>query len=121
MAVFNIDGKEFELKLTYKAVKHLNGLFDGGAYEIVGKALSADLDAFPKVIHAALIHTGENFSIKEVEDAIESAIDDEVLAFEDISKILDEVVTQSFFFKATVTKMMERNPEMAKALKQIRD
>src|SRR5699024_3733193 len=118
MAVFNIDGKEFELRLTYKAVKHLNGLFEGGAYEIVGKAVSADLVASANDIHAALTRTGKYVAIKEVEHAIESAIDGAVLAFDDISKIPDQVVTQSFFLKATVTKMMERNPEMAKALKQ---
>lgn len=120
MSTLKIDGNEYELKLNYGAVKLLSNSFEGGAYEVIGKALSSDLDAFPKVLHAALFHTGKNFSLKKVEQAIEQAIDNEELSFESIGKILDEVVSQSFFFKATVDKMLEKNPEMAEAMAQIR-
>lgn len=120
MAVFEINGKEYELKLTYKAIKRLNNAFEGGSYEVIGKAIAGDLEAFPIIVHAALLHTGENFSIKTVEEEIESLVDSEKLTMEDIAKICDEVVAQSFFYKATVTKMMKNNPEMKKAIEQLR-
>lgn len=121
MANFEINGKEYELKITFKAVKILNGQFDGGSYELIGKALGGDLDAFPKIVHAALLHTGENFSKKAVEEAIEEAVDSEQLSLEDVTKICNEVVTDSFFYKATVEKLMRKNPEMKEALDQLRD
>lgn len=120
MATFEINGKEYELKLTYKAIKHLNNSFEGGSYELIGKAIAGDFDTFPKVVHAALFHTDENFSFKLVEEEIEKLIDEEKLSMEDVAKICDEVVTQSFFYKATVDKMMANNPEMKKALEQLR-
>lgn len=120
MAHITIGDKEYELKLTYKAVRRLNSAFTGGAYEIIGKALQGDLDAFPTIVHAALLHTGENFSQKKVDDAIEELFEKGELTFEDVARVSDEVVTQSFFFAATVEKLMEKNPEMKKALEQIR-
>lgn len=120
MTTFEIDDKEFELKLTYASVKRLNNAIEGGAYGVIGKAISGDLDAFPVIVHAALLHTGENFSQKKVEGRIEELFNEGKLSFEDVVKISDKVVTQSFFFKATVEKMMAKNPEMKKALEQLR-
>lgn len=120
MATFEINGKEYELKLTYQAIKLLNNSIEGGSFGIVGKAIAGDLDAFPNIVHAALIHTGENFSLKTVEAEIEKHIDGEKLSLDDVSKICDEVVTQSFFFVKTVKRMMDANPEMKKALEQLR-
>lgn len=121
MATFEINGKEYELKITYKAVKLLNGQFEGGSYELIGKSLSGDLDAFPKIVHAALLHTNENFSKKAVDEAIEDAVDNGKLSLEDVTKICNEVVTDSFFYKATVEKLIRKNPEMKEALDQLRD
>lgn len=120
MATFEIDGKEYELKLTYKAIKHLNNSFEGGSYELIGKAIQGDFDAFPKIIHAALFHTEENFSFKSVEEEIEKMINGEEITMEDVAKICDEVVTQSFFYKGTVETLMKNNPKMKKALDQLR-
>lgn len=119
MANFEIKGKEYELKITYKAVKYLNSQFKGGSYEVIGKALSGDLEAFPVIIKAGLIHTEENFTTKEIEKAIEEAVDSESLSLEDITNINKEVVTDSFFYKATVEKLVSQNPEMKKALEQL--
>ncbi len=120
MATFEINGKEYELKLTYASVKRLNQIIEGGTYGIIGKAISGDLDAFPLFIHAALMHTKENFTVKTVEARIEELFDNGELTFEDVMKISDEVVTQSFFLKATVDKMLARNPEMKRAIEQLR-
>lgn len=121
MANFEINGKEYELKLNYKAVQTLNKQFDGGSYELIGKALQGDLDAFPKILHAALIHTGENLSKKSVEEAIENAVDSEELSLEGINSLCNDVVVDSFFYRATVEKLMKKNPEMREALDQLRD
>lgn len=120
MATFEINGKEYELKLTYKAIKRLNDAFEGGSYELIGKAIAGDFEAFPTIVHAALLHTGENFSFKTIEDEIEKLIDSEALTMEDTAKVCDEVVTQSFFYKTTVERLMKNNPEMKKALEQLR-
>ena len=120
MTIFEINGKEYELKLTYKSIKYLNGLFEGGSYELIGRAIQGDLEAFPKIVHAALFHTEENFSLASIEDEIEKLINNEKLSLEDVTRICDEVVTQSFFYKKTVDKLMKNNPEMKKALEQLR-
>lgn len=120
MATFEIGEKEYELKLNYASIKRLNSAFEGGSYELIGKAISGDFEAFPIIVQAALIHTGENFTKKAVEEAIEQAIDGEKLTMEDVSIISDAVVTDSFFYKPTVAKMMKNNPEMKAALEQLR-
>lgn len=67
MTTFIIGEKEYELKLSYEAIKRLNKAVEGGSYEIIGKAIQADFETFPLIVHAGLIHTGENFSLKTVE------------------------------------------------------
>lgn len=120
MTTFEINGKEYELKLTYKAIKYLNDAFEGGSYELIGRAIQGDIEAFPKIVHAGLFHTDEKFTYKAVEQRIEELIDNGELSLEDIAKISDKVVTQSFFYKATVDKLMKNNPEMKQALEQLR-
>lgn len=119
MANFTINGKEHELKLTYKGVKHLNALYSGGALDVVGKAIAGDLDTFPHIIQAALLHTGENYSIDTIEKAIDDATESEQLDFLGIMRLSNEVVTQSFFFKATVAKLLADNKQAKKAMEQL--
>jgi|SRR5690625_256624 len=120
MITFEINGKEYELKLTYKSIKYLNGQFKGGSYELIGKALQGDFETFPYIVHAGLFHTDENIALKNVEERIENLINNGELSLEDIAIICDKVVTQSFFYKATVEKLMKNNPEMKKSLEQLR-
>lgn len=120
MTTFEINGKEYELKLTYAGIKRLNNAFEGGSYEAIGKAIAGDFEAFPIIVHAGLLHTGENISQKAVEKEIEALIDSQKISMVDVAKICDEVVTQSFFYKETVEKLMKANPEMKKALEQLR-
>lgn len=120
MATFTIEGKEYDLKLTYKSIKRLNSAFEGGSYELIGKAIQGDFEAFPVIVHAALLHTNENFSLKKVEDTFEALVDGEEMSMDNVAKISDEVVTQSFFYKETVDKLMKNNPEMQEALEQLR-
>src|SRR5690625_2158762 len=120
MVTFEINDKEYELKLTYKAIKYLNGIFEGGSYELIGKAIQGDIESFPKIVHAALFHTDENFALSTVEEQIEELVDSGKLSLDQIARICDEVVAQSFFYKATIEKLMKSNPEMKKALDQLR-
>lgn len=119
MATFEINGKDYELKLTYAAVKRLNGIHEGGSFELIGKAMQGDFETFPHIIQAGLLHTGENFTLKDVEKAIEDAFDNEQLSLDSILKISNEVVTQSFFYKPTIDKLAKQNPEMKQALEQL--
>lgn len=119
MATFEINGKEYELKLTFKAVRHLNGLYEGGAYALIGKAIMGDLDAFVNIVHAALLHTGENFKLKDVEAAIEQLFEEEKLDQDSVTKICNDVVTNSFFYKKTVDKLLKDNPQAKKALETL--
>lgn len=120
MVTFEINDKEYELKLTYKSIKYLNDAFEGGSYDLIGRAISGDIEAFPRIVHAALFHADEKFTLKKIESHIEELIDNGKLSLEDIVEIGDKVVTQSFFYKATVDKMMRNSPEMRAALEQLR-
>lgn len=119
MATFEINGKEYELKITYAAVKRLNNVHEGGSFELIGKAMSGDFDTFPHIVHAGLIHTGENFTLQNVEDAIGELIENEKLSFDDIMRLSNEVITNSFFYKPTVDKLVKQNPEMKQTLEQL--
>ena len=119
MATFKINGKEYELKITYAAVKRLNNVHEGGSFELIGKAMQGDFDTFPHIIHAALLHTDEKFTLKAVEDAIGELIENEKLSFDDIMRLSNEVITNSFFYKPTVDKLTKKNPEMKKALEEL--
>ncbi|WP_270568420.1 tail assembly chaperone [Bacillus sonorensis] len=116
MARFEIEGNEYELKLTYASVEYLNGLYKGGSFELIGKALMGDLEAFPNIVHAGLFHTGKNFSIKKVRAAIEAAISEEKIDMDQIMKISNEVVTKSFFYKKTVEKILKKDPKTAELI-----
>lgn len=119
MARFEIDEKEYELKLTFASVKHLGNLYEGGALALIGRAVSGDLDTFAYIVHAALFHTGENISLKKVNEAIEKLFDAEQLDMDAVLKISNEVVIESFFFKKTVAKMMKQDPKAFAMLKEL--
>src|SRR5690625_7557201 len=112
MVTFEIDGKEYELKLTYKSIKYLNGLFEGGSYELIGKAIQGDLESFPKIVHAARFHTDENFALSTVEKQVEELVDSGKLSLDQIARICDEEVAQSLFYQAQVEKRRTSSPAM---------
>lgn len=111
MAKFTIEGKEHELKLTYAGAKKLNAVHEGGSFELIGKALMGDLETFPHIIQAALLHTGENYTLAHVEKAIDEAMESERVDMRDVLKLSNELITQSFFYKATVEKLMANDPK----------
>ncbi|MED4828135.1 tail assembly chaperone [Bacillus atrophaeus] len=119
MARFEIEGEEYELKLTYKSVQHLNGLHSGGSFELIGKALMGDVETFVHVIHAGLFHTEKNISISKVRKAIEELIDQEKLDMDTVLKLSNEVVSGSFFYKKTAEKILKKDPKAAEMLADI--
>lgn len=119
MARFEVGGKEYDLKLTYKAVKHLEGLYEGGSLGFVGQAMTGDLDVFTNTVHASLFHTGENFAKEAVEQAIEEAFDAEKIDLEYIHKTINEVVLESFFFAKVVRNLKAKNPEAFEQLNEM--
>ena len=119
MANFTINGKEHELKLTWEGVKYLNNVTEGGALAVVGKAMQGDADLFSHVISAALKHTKLNHSLADVDEAIGLAIEEERLDFLGVMRLSNEVITDSFFYKAMVTKMMADNKDAKKAYEKL--
>ncbi len=119
MARFEIEGKEYELKLNFASVKYLDSLYEGGSLGLIGRALSGDLDTFTHVVHAGLFHTDKNFSLKSVEQAIEDAFENEKLDLDYALKIVNEVVTDSFFYKKVVAKLLAKSPEAKAELDEL--
>lgn len=119
MINFEINGKEYtDFKLTYKGIKYLNKI-TGGAFETVAKAMQGDLDLFPHIIYACVISEDKKITLRQVEEAIEKALEDEKLDLLGILRISNEIVTDSFFYKATVTKMLSNQTEATKALRDL--
>lgn len=119
MANFEINGKEHELKLTFKAVKYLDKQVQGGSTEVVGKAFMGDMEMFPHIVYAALLHTGEGYTLADVEKAIEDAVEAEKLDANGIMRICNEVVAKSFFYKTLVAKLLKDEPEALAAIEKL--
>lgn len=119
MANFKINGKEHELKLTYAGVKYLNKVADGGALAVVGQAMQGDAELFPHIISAALKHTELNHTLEDVEQAIEQAVAEERIDFLEVMRISNEIISESFFYKAIIAKMMSDNKDAKKALDKL--
>lgn len=116
MVFFEVDGKEYELKMNFKAIKHLNSLYSGGAMDVIGKAFLQDLELFTRVIHAALLHTKENFSYKKIEEEIEAKFDEEKLSTDYITEVLNAMVVEHFFYRQMVNKIKKADKKMAESL-----
>lgn len=122
MVTFDIDGKEYELKLTYESISQLNKISENNnPMEVVGLAMQGDLEVFPKIVHAALFHTKENFTLKKVQEEINNKIANDDLDYLDIVKIGYEVVANSFFYKRMVEKSMKSNPGAKEQIESLLD
>lgn len=111
MEMFEINDKEYELKLTLHSVKYLNKLYDGGAYALIQHALTGDIDTFIAIVHAGLFHTEEGFKLADIEKAIDEGIENEVIDLDLINRTSYGVVAESFFYKKTLDKMFKHDPE----------
>lgn len=116
MERFEIKGEEHELKLTLNSVKYLNGLYEGGAFMLIQKAVSGDIETFIDIVHAGLFHTEKGFRRKDVEKAIEEGIAEERIDLDYVNRVSYGVVAESFFFKKTMEKLFGSDPEAKKQL-----
>lgn len=107
MENFTVQGKDYELKLTFASTKHLNKLHDGGALQLVAKVMMGDVETFVNVIYAALFHTGENFPLKTIDKEIETLFEKEQLDLSAIIKTGKALLEESFFYKKTVANLLK--------------
>jgi len=119
MQMFEIDGKEYELKLTLASVKYLNSLYEGGGFALIQKAISGDIDTFISVVYAGLFHTKKGFKRSDIEKAIDKGIAEEKIDFEYINRVTYGVVADSFFYKKTVDKIFASDPKAKKEIEKM--
>lgn len=113
MAKYELNGTEFDLKLDFQAVSEINKKYDS-ALAFVGDVMQGDFDAFIDVIYYGLFSTGKGFSYKQVKKDVQEKFEAEQLDLDYILKTGNEVVADNFFFRKTVNKMMNQDPEMKK-------
>lgn len=119
METFVVNDKEHELKLTLKGVKYLNGLYDGGGFMLIQKAISGDIDTYVDVIFAGLMHTEEGYKRKTVEEAIDKAIEEERLDLDSINRTMYSIVVDSFFYKKTMEKLFQNDKDAKKQIEKL--
>jgi|SRR5690625_980792 len=119
MAKFEIDGTEYELRLDYDAIVTLNKSFKGGSMELIGQVLASNIEVYPIIIHAGLLHTGEKITKKQVEKELSKLINEQKITLEDLRKLGGELVTENFFYKPTLDKLLAIDPEAKKAYGQL--
>lgn len=100
MTSFKISDNVHELRISYDGVKYLN--------EIV-----ADADFHSQVILAGLYHTGENYTLSDVKQAIK----DERLDSSEVKRISDEIVNASNHYNLVVAMMLKENTRKKKTTK----
>lgn len=118
MSKFEISGKEYEIKLDFKAVQELNKQYSS-PLEFVGEIVSGSLSAFINCVYAGLQHTGKGFGRTMIEKEIEEQIEGEKLDLSDIMRIGYEVVENCFFYKKTVNNLLDKDPNMKSMLKDL--
>lgn len=119
MERFTIKGEEQELKITLDSVKYLNGLYEGGAFMFIQKAISGDIDIFVSIIYAGLFHTKKGYKKKDIEKAVEDGIAEEEIDLNYINQVSYGMVAESFFYKRTVEKLFKNDPEAQKQIEQL--
>lgn len=119
MELFEIKDGEYELKLTLNSVKYLNGLYEGGAFMLIQKAISGDIETFVDILHAGLFHADKGFKRKDVEQAVEEGIAEERIDLDFINRTSYGVVAESFFYKKTVEKIFKSDPQAKKQIEKL--
>lgn len=113
MATFEIDGKEHDLRIDFKAVQSINKQYDS-PMEFVGMTIAGNLDAIIDAVHAGLQHEKKGFNRTRVETEVQKKIEGEQMDLQQFMKLGYEVVSESFFYKKTVNKLLNSDPEMKK-------
>ncbi|MBU5266300.1 tail assembly chaperone [Virgibacillus proomii] len=119
VTMFEVNGKDYEVKLNLKSIKYLNGLTKEGAYGLLGRVLMGDVGTFEDIIYAGLFHTGENFKKTDIQKAIDKKIELEEIDLNYIHKTGYELVANHFFYKTTLDKMLAKEPEAKKQIEEL--
>ena len=117
---FEINGETHELKLTWNAVSQLNDMYSGGSFELIGRALQGDMTAYTRVLFAALKHTGKDYSLNQVEQAIGESFDKGKVSIPDVLNTLNDVFLENHFYKGLVDKMLAESPDTKAMLDKLR-
>ena len=117
---FKIKGKEHELKLSWGASKRLHSMIEGGAFGLVGKAVMGDDETYAYVVFAGLMHTGEDYSLEDVNEAIDEAFQSGKLRMSDVINTLHSFILENPYYKTTVDKLLEADPKAKDAIDKIR-
>ncbi|MGZ7151880.1 DUF6096 family protein [Bacillus sp. BC08] len=118
---FEIDKKEYELKLTFGNIYELNKKYEGGSNEVVMACMQGDLELFVDAIYFGLMHAKEGFTRDKVMENIEKQFEEGKISQEFIEELLNEVVAESTFYQKTTKKLrkqmkkqyLAKNPEAA--------
>lgn len=117
---FTIKGKEHELKLSFKSIKILSSLQEGGAFGLVAKAMMGDDETYSNLIYAGLLHTDEDYSMLDVEDAIEELFEQGKLDIMLVLETLHKMILEHPYFKETVERILTDDPNAKEALEKFR-
>lgn len=118
MARFEIDGTEYEVKITVPSIKEVNKLYDS-PLEFVGEVLSGSYEAFINVLYIGLMHTDKGFNRARVETEVEKKLNNQQLDLQTMMSLGYEVINESFFFKKTVNKLMSGDPQARKQFENL--
>lgn len=119
MQRFEIKGEEHEVRLDFKAIQHLNSLYQGNGYGLIQRALSGDIDTYIEIINAGLFHTGKGFKKSDVAKEVEAAVMEERLDMFDINKTCYAVVSENFFYKKILEKVILKDPSARKQIESL--
>lgn len=103
-----LDGKEYELKFTYRTIRYLENHYSMGISSIFQKLDMESIDALTVFIWAMLKHDDEwkHRTVDDVADAIDIAIEAEELTMLDITETLEKTISNS-----TILKQMGKQAE----------
>jgi len=118
MAEFEVNGKSYEVKLNLEAINKINKKHNS-ALEFVGEVMQGNLDVFIDVIHLGLLHTKEGFTRKTIQEEFDKKFEKEEIDLDYILVTGNEVVTDNFFFRKTVNKMMKSDPKLKEQMDTI--
>lgn len=117
---FEIKGKEHELQLTWPAVKRLHNMVEGGAFGLVGKSVMGDNETYSYVVFAGLLHTGEDYSLADVDEAIDEAFQKGKLGMSSVINTLHSFILENSYYKTVVDNMLEADPNAKAAVAKLR-
>lgn len=117
MAKFEINGKDHDLRIDFKAIQEIQKKYS--PLEFVGEVLSGNINAFVDCLYFGTRHEKNSVGRKMIEEDVESKIEAEKLDMSEIMKLGHEVVSESFFFKKTVNNMLSQDPTMKATLEAI--